>query len=125
MKGLTEERNTERLAGEERRALLSALAGREAEGERAAASRTRRVVMASLGVMEEQRACRRRNRSIAVAILLLMALALGPFLWHLSYMLFEGEHICDIAAQVALGACIVSPAILAAALVAGWQRRRS
>lgn len=109
----------------ERRALLSALAGHEAEGERAAASRTRRVVLASLGVMEEQRAGRRRNRSIAMAAALLLAMALGPSLWHLSYLLFEGEHICDIAAQVELGACIVCPVILAAALVAGWLRRRS
>jgi hypothetical protein len=105
--------------------LLSALAGREANRECAAAYRTRRVVLASLGVMEEQKAGRRRHRAIALAALLLMAVALGPFLWRLADELFEGEHITDIAAQIALWACILSPAILAAALVAGWLRRRS
>jgi hypothetical protein len=54
-----------------------------------------------------------------------MVLALGPFAWHLADELFEGEHISDITAQIALWACILSPAILAAALVAGWLRRRS
>lgn len=105
--------------------LLAALAGHEANRECAAAYRTRRVVLASLGVMEEQKASRRRHRAIALAALLLMAMALGPFLWRLSDELFEGEHITDVAAQFALWACILSPAILAAALVAGWMRRRS
>jgi Na+-driven multidrug efflux pump len=81
--------------------------------------------MASLGVMQEQKASRKRSRAVAVAALLLMVLALGPFIWHLADELFEGEHITDIAAQFALWACILSPAILAAALVAGWLRRRS
>jgi hypothetical protein len=105
--------------------LLSALAGREANLDCAVAYRTRRVVLASLGVLQEQKANRRRNRAVALAALLLMVLALGPFIWHLTDMLFEGEHITDIAAQVALWACILSPAILAAVLMAGWLRRRS
>jgi hypothetical protein len=105
--------------------LLSALAGREANRDCAAAFRTRRVVMASLGVLQQQKASGRRNRAVAVAALLLMVLALGPFIWHLTDELFEGEHMTDIAAQFALWACILSPAILAAALVAGWLRRRS
>jgi hypothetical protein len=105
--------------------LLSALAGKQATRECATAYHTRRVVLASLGVMAEQKVCRRRHRAIAVAALMLMVLALGPFLWRLTDELFEGEHISDIAAQIALWACILSPAILAAALVAGWLRRRS
>ena len=105
--------------------LLSALAGREADRECETAFRARRVVMASLGVLQEQKARRRRTRAVAVASLLLMAVALGPFIWHLTDDLIGGEHIGDIAAMVALWACILSPAILAAALVAGWLRRRS
>jgi len=105
--------------------LLSALAGREANRDCAAAYRTRRIVLASLGVMQEQKANRKRNRAVALAALLLMVLALGPFIWHLTDELFEGEHMTDIAAQCALWACILSPAILAAALMAGWLRRRS
>lgn len=112
-------------AGKQNCDLLAALAGCEAKRDRETAYRTRRVVLASLGVMQEQKASRQRNRGVALAALLLMAIALGPFLWHLTYELFEGEHISDIAAQIALWACILSPAILAAALMAGWLRRRS
>jgi hypothetical protein len=105
--------------------LLRALAGKCAGDERAAADRTRRVVMASLGVLQEQKASRKRSRSVAVAALLLMTLALGPFAWHLADELIEGEHICDVTTQLSLAACILCPAILAAALVAGWLRNRS
>ena len=112
-------------AGQQRCDLLSALAGREANRDCAAAYRARRVVLASLGVMEEQKANRKRNRAIAMAALMLMLLALGPFLWHLADDLFEGEPMNEIAAQIALWGCILSPAILAAALMAGWLRRKS
>lgn len=105
--------------------LVRALAGKCASRECAAADRTRRVVLASLGVRREQAENRKRNRSIALAGLLLMIFALGPFVWHLADELVEGEHICDITAQLGLAACVVFPAILAAALVAGWLRRRS
>ena len=105
--------------------LLNALAGKAAAQDCAAAYRTRRVVLASLGVMQEQKASRKRHRAVAMAALLLMVMALGPFAWHLVDEIFEGEHISDIAAQISLGACILCPAILAAALMAGWMRKRS
>ena len=110
--------------GNQQEELLSALAGKEATRECAAAHRTRRVVLASLGVRAEQKACRKRNRATALAVLLLMVLSLGPFLWRLADEIFEGEQIGDIATQIALWACILSPAILAAVLVAGWLRKR-
>jgi hypothetical protein len=91
--------------GNQQEELLSALAGKEATRECAAAHRT-------------------RNRAIALAVLLLMVLSLGPFLWRLADEIFEGEQIGDIATQIALWACILSPAILAAVLVAGWLRKR-
>jgi hypothetical protein len=109
---------------DDREDLLRALAGKCAAQECATADRTRRVVLTSLGVRREQAASCKRNRSIALAGLLLMVFALGPFVWHLTYELLEGEHICDITAQLGLAACVLFPAILAAALVAGWLRRR-
>jgi hypothetical protein len=102
--------------------LLSALAGKQAGHERTVAEKTRRVVMASAGVMRDQRADRRRSRSLVLAALLLMFLALGPFVWRVADDLMGGEHWSDIATQTSLWVCIAGPAMLAAVLVAGWSR---
>jgi hypothetical protein len=103
--------------------LVSALTGNQAGRERAVAHRTRRVVMASLGVMQEQKAGRKHSRAVAVAASLLVVLGLGPFFWRVADDLIGGEHISDIATQFSLWVCILCPALLAAALVAGWSRK--
>jgi hypothetical protein len=102
--------------------LLAALAGKRASRERAVAQTTRRVVSTSLGVMQEQQAGRRRSRALAVAALLMILLALGPFVWHVTDGLLGGEHMADIFTQTSLWICILCPAILAAVIVAGWSR---
>jgi hypothetical protein len=104
------------------RDLLSALAGNQAGRDRAVAYKTSRVVRASLGVMQDQKAGRKRSRALALASVLLMILALGPFLWRVADDLIGGEHIGDIATQTSLWVCILCPALLACALVAGWRR---
>jgi hypothetical protein len=111
-------------ADEANRDLLSALAGRQAGRERAVGESTRRVVMASLGVMRDQEAGRKRTRSLALASFLLVLLALGPFVWRLADDLISGEMIGDIAPQISLSACIVFPALMAAFVIAGWSRRK-
>ena len=88
------------------------------------AENTRRVVLASLGVMQDQKAGRRRTRSLVLASLVLALLAFGPFAWRVADDLIGGEHISDIATQTSLWACILCPAILAAFLVAGWSRSK-
>ncbi|MDR3751247.1 MAG: hypothetical protein P4K94_07140 [Terracidiphilus sp.] len=105
--------------------LLSALAGNQAGRERTVAYRTRRVVSTSLGVMQEQKAGRKRNRSLALAAILVVGFALGPLIWRVADDLIEGEHISDLAPQVGLLVCILCPSLVAAALVAGWARRKS
>ncbi len=107
------------------RELLAALTGTEASHERAVARRTRRVVAASLGVMQDQKQGLRRSRSLALASILLVILAMGPFVWHVTDDLIGGEHWSDMATQTSLWVCILLPAVLAAALVAGWLRRDS
>ncbi len=106
------------------RDLLAALTGRQAGRERAVAEKTRRVVMASFGVMQEQKAGRQRSRSLVLASFLLILIALGPFIWRVSDDLISGEHLSDMATQFSLWACILCPVILGAVLVAGWSRSR-
>ena len=112
-----------RPGAESDRDLLSALSGTEASRDRAVAYNTRRVVMASLGVMQDQKAERKRSRGLAIASVLLMVLALGPFFWRVADDLIGGEHISDVATQTSLWVCILCPALLAAVLVAGWRRK--
>jgi len=111
-------------ANDANRDLLEALAGKQAGRDRAVAESTRRVVMASLGVMQDQKAGRKRTRSLALASLVLALLALGPFVWRVADDLIGGEHISDMATQTSLWVCVLCPAILAAVLVAGWQRSK-
>jgi hypothetical protein len=107
------------------RDLLSALAGHQASRDCLVACRTRRVVSASHGLMQEQKAGRRRIRAVALAAILLMVLVLGPLVWGSVDRLIEGEHWSDITSQFALWVCILCPALVACALVAGWVRNRS
>ncbi len=102
--------------------ILAALSGKQAGRDRAVAEKTRRVVLASLGVMQDQKAGRRRIRSVVLASLVLALLAFGPLAWRVADDLIGGEHISDIATQTSVWACILFPAILAAFLVAGWSR---
>ncbi|HXR39871.1 MAG TPA: hypothetical protein VN776_12285 [Terracidiphilus sp.] len=106
------------------RDLLSALAGNQASRDCLMACRTRRVVGASLGLMQEQKAGRKRIRAVALAAILLVVLLLGPLVWWAVDSLIAGERLCDVTSQFALWVCILCPALVAAALVAGWVRSR-
>ncbi len=107
------------------RDLLSALSGTQAGRDGAVANRTRRVVMASLGVMQEQKAGRKRTRSVALASVLVILLLLGPALWRVADDLIGGERFSDIATQFSLFFGILCVALVGAVIVAGWARRDS
>ncbi len=104
--------------------LLDAITGKQAGRDRAVAEKTRRVVLASHGVIQDQKAGRRRTRSLVLASLVLALLAFGPLAWRVADDLIGGEHISDIATQTSVWACILIPAVLAAVLVGGWSRSK-
>ena len=106
------------------RDLLSALAGRQANRDCLMAGRTRRVVMGSLGLMQEQQAGRKRIRAVALASILLVVMLLGPLVWCSVDRLIAADRWRDVTCQFALWVCILCPALVAAALVAGWVRNR-
>ena len=105
--------------------LLAALTGRDANRDRVVAQRTRRVVMSSHGVLQEQKQDKSRARAVALAVTILILLLIAPLLWEATDSLIAGEHLGDPGSQLSLWACIVCPTLLGAALVAGWWRKRS
>jgi hypothetical protein len=104
------------------RDVVSALSGHQADRECAVGYRTRRVVLASLGVIQEQKAGRKRVRAVALAAVLVFVLLLGPSLWWVAESLGFDDRV---AGQIAVNVAFLASALIAAALVAGWARNRS
>ena len=107
------------------RDLAASLLTGTADRDREVAQSTRRVVMASAGIIREQKAGRKRVRAIALASILVFIFVLGPLIWWAVDDLIAGERLGDLTSEFALWVCILCPALLAAAVVAGWLRRRS
>ena len=106
------------------RDLLASLAGSAGDRDRAVAHKTRGVVLASLGVMKDQKAGRKRVRAVALAATLGILLLVAPLLWWAADNLIGGEHLGDLPSEFSLWVCILCPALLAAAVMAGWLRNR-
>lgn len=113
------------LTGDRQAGLISAVNGREANRERAVAHRTRRVLLSSLGVLQQRNQDKSRARALAVGIACVVCLLIAPLLWEATDSLIAGEHLADPGSQLSLWACMMCPTLLGAALLVGWLRKRS
>ena len=105
--------------------LIEAAAGFESNRARATADKTRRVVMTSAGVMQEQRAGRKKTRAMALAATLVVFFVVAPPIWWIAENLIEEEHVTSTLSELAVWGFFSVTALLGSALLAGWLRRRS
>lgn len=105
--------------------LIDAVSGLQGDRDRSLGDKTRRVVMASAGVIQDQQAGRKKIRAWAIAATLVVFFIVAPPIWWLTETLIEDQHLTSTFGEVAIWGFFSITALLGAALLAGWLRRRS
>lgn len=105
--------------------LVEAAAGFQGDRARATAEKARRVVMASAGIMQEQRAGRKKIRAVALAATLVVFFVVAPPIWWIAETLIEEEHLTSTLSELAVWGFFSVTALLGSALLAGWLSRKS
>jgi hypothetical protein len=72
------------------------------------------VVLASRGVMQDQKAGRKQVRCVALASIFLVFLGLGPLAWWITSNLMAGGHMGELGSEASLIAGILCPSFLTA-----------
>ena len=105
--------------------LIEAVSGLQGDLDRSLGEKTRRVVMASAGVIQDQQAGRKKIRAWAIAATLVVFFIVAPPIWWLVENLIEEQHLTSTFGEIAIWGFFSITALLGAALLAGWLRRRS
>lgn len=105
--------------------LIEAVSGIQGDRDRTAADKTRRVVMASAGVIQDQQAGRKRIRAWAIAATLVVFFIVAPPIWWLAESLIEEQRLSSTFGEIAIWGFFSITALLGSALLAGWLRRKS
>jgi hypothetical protein len=105
--------------------LIDAVSGFQADRDRTIADKTRRVVIASAGVMQDQHAGRRKMRAMALAATLVIFFVVAPPIWWLAETLIGEQHLTGVLSEIAIWSFFSITALLGSALLAGWLRRKS
>lgn len=105
--------------------LIEAVSGLQGDRDRNLGDKTRRVVMASAGVIQEQQAGRKKIRAWAIAATLVVFFIVAPPIWWLAENLIEEQHLTSTFGEIAIWGFFSITALLGAALLAGWLRRKS
>ncbi|HEX8926810.1 MAG TPA: hypothetical protein VF786_13515 [Terriglobales bacterium] len=105
--------------------LIEAVSGLQGDRDRSLGDKTRRVVMASAGVIQDQQVGRKKIRAWAIAATLVVFFIVAPPIWWLAENLIEDQHLTSTFGEIAIWGFFSITALLGAALLAGWLRRRS
>jgi hypothetical protein len=105
--------------------LIEAVSGLQGDRDRSVGDKTRRVVVASAGVIQDQQAGRKKVRAWAIAGTLVVFFIVAPPIWWLAENLIEEQHLSSTFGEIAIWGFFSITALLGSALLAGWLRRKS